>query len=86
MNATNEIRAKIESLMGWRRGESRAFGLRTLQSFVRGKDPKFDEELSLYLDRGEHFFVNPQCSHDRKVGECDVCDALADRADTTKED
>ena len=74
------IRAKIEGLMGWKRGGSNSFSFRALQSFVRGKDPKFDKEFALYLDKGEHIYTDPECPHGRKVGECDTCDALADLA------
>jgi len=81
------IRAKIEGLMGWKRGGSNSFSFRALQSFIRGKDPKFDKELALYLDKGDHIYTNPKCPHGRKAGECDTCDALADLAyDAARED
>jgi hypothetical protein len=57
MVPNDAIRAKIEELMGWKPGGSNSFSLRALQSFVRGKDPEFDEELARYLDMDEHFFV-----------------------------
>lgn len=81
------IRAKIEGLMGWERGASNSFSFRALQSFVRGKDPEFDKELALYLDKGEHFFVKPTCPHGRPAGECDACDVQSDLAyDAARED
>jgi hypothetical protein len=80
------IRAKIEGLMGWKRGASNSFSFRALQSFVRGKDPEFDRELALYLDKGEHIFVERLCPHGKKAGECDACDVLSDLAyDTARE-
>jgi hypothetical protein len=74
------IRAKIEGLMGWKRGGSLSFSMRALQSFVRGKDPIFDEQLASYLDQGEHFFVKDDCPHGNKAGECNACDVQSDLA------
>ena len=74
------VRARIEGLLGWKRGGSHSFSFRALQSFVRGKDPKFDEEFALYLDKGEHFFVTQECPHGHKAGECDTCFDLAEQA------
>lgn len=74
------VRATIEGLMGWKRGGSNSFSFRALQSFIRGKDPKFDKEFALYLDRGEHFFVKEKCPHGHKTGECDTCFDLAEHA------
>lgn len=80
MPATEDIiRAKIEGLMGWDRGGSNSFSFRALQSFVRGKDPEFDKELSLYLDRGQHFFVTDECPHGKKPADCDTCFEEAER-------
>lgn len=86
MNA-DVIRAKIEGLLGWRRGKSRVFGLRTLQTFVRGKDPEFDKAFSRYLDEGAHIFVPIKCPHGRKPEDCNDCYEEADRAyDAARED
>lgn len=77
---TNDaIRAKIEGLMGWKRGSSICFSFRALQTFVRGKDKKFDKELALYLDKGDHFYVSPKCEHGRLREECDICDEACEK-------
>jgi len=76
---TEAIRAKIEGLMGWKRGSSNSFSFRALQTFVRGKDPEFDKEFSRYLDSGEHFFVKDKCPHGRKPEDCDACYEEAER-------
>jgi len=57
---TNEqIRAKMEELMSWKPGSSNHFSMRAMQSFIRGKDPTFDQLLAEYLDMGEHIFEKP---------------------------
>ena len=73
MRTNDYIRAKIEGLMGWKRGESIAFSFRALQAFVRGKDPEFDKEFASYLEEGGHIYENPKCPHGRKPEDCDDC-------------
>jgi len=53
----DEIRSHIESLMGWKEGESVAFSFPTLRDLVRGKDPEFDVYLASYIKHGSHWFI-----------------------------
>jgi hypothetical protein len=84
----DQIRAKMDELMGWEPGSSNSFSMRAMQSFIRGKDPKFDALLSEYLDMGEHIFEKPEgygefdtkCPHGGSPGDCKYCDVESDIA------
>jgi hypothetical protein len=87
----DEIRRKMDGLMGWKPGSSNGFSMRAMQAWVRGKDPDFDELLAEYLDAGEHILDKPRneptCPHGNPfMGPCRYCDVEADIAyDTWRE-
>jgi hypothetical protein len=91
----DQIREKMDELMGWKAGSSNSFSMRAMQTFIRGKDPKFDQLLAEYLDAGEHIFEKPEgygkfattCPHGGRPGDCRYCDVESDLAyDAWRED
>lgn len=91
----DQIRAKMDELMGWKPGSSNNFSMRAMQSFIRGKDPTFDALLAEYLDAGEHIYGEPlnpkeppKCPHGNPfMGPCRYCEVDADLAyDAWRED
>jgi len=56
VKTADEMRVRIEELMRWNPGASERFSLPTCRDFVRGRDPKFDQELALFIERGQHLF------------------------------
>lgn len=54
---TAALRARAEKVLNWEEDASSRFSLRTLQSFVRGKDPELDAAFALHLDSGRHLWT-----------------------------
>jgi hypothetical protein len=92
----DQIRAKMDELMDWEPGSSNSFSMRAMQTFIRGKDSKFDQLLAEYLDMGEHLYGEPmnepdfrdaECPHGCRPGDCKYCDVESDLAyDAWRED
>ena len=91
----DEIRTRLDELMGWTPGSSTSFSMRAMQAFIRGKDPKFDALLAEYLEAGHHIYGEPldpipeaKCPHGNPFrGSCRYCEVDADLAyDTWRED
>jgi hypothetical protein len=54
-----EARDRIAELMGWTREGTDKFSLPQLKEFVKGKDPKLDQQLSEIIESKSHFFGEP---------------------------
>jgi hypothetical protein len=52
------IRARIEGMLGWKRGDSDRFSLPTLLAFIRGKNSAVEDQLSAFIQGGGHIYRN----------------------------
>jgi len=60
MPALEVIRDRIAEVMKWDRKGVDSFSLPALQSFVRGKDNKLDQDLKDIIESGQHLFVKEE--------------------------
>jgi len=54
-----DLRDRIAKVMSWDRKGVDSFSLPQLREFVRGKDPKLDNDIELCIRTGSHLFTKP---------------------------